>query len=278
MPQYKPCLSPEDIQTILEYAPFGVLAENCSGEVVWINHTLGWQLGIDPLATLGTLASDLPLQPMFGARGKRWFQVSDGSDDTLASRKLKCIEDILPDNSDEGIRVRYFLEAPDDQPVRLNNDLLRLLNKRQRLDPGTGLRDCAGIIEMLRSEVSRSRRYGNPLSVIVLEICFHREFGTVINHPSRILMLVSRLLQESTRWADRLGRSDEREFLLVLPETDAEAAAKLVEKIEHRLRESGDDLPSSIDTHFGVAEWTRGDDPTTLLNRAKSELAITASS
>ena len=269
-------LGQSELHDVLNYAPVGVLVEDCAGTIVWINHTLEWQLGVNSDSMVGVHTSELPLEPLPGARGKRVFRApyAYGSG---CIRYLKCIEDILPEYSDTGIRVRYFLETREERPPEFRNDLMRLLENRSSVDPTTGLRDQDGVIQILRSEVSRSRRYGNPLSVVVARILPQPQSGQVLHHRSKILTEAAGLFKNGTRWADSVGRCDEWEFLLVLPETTAASAAQLARKIEYNLESSDEETaPLRFDIRFGVAEWHRGDDETTMLSRARHAVIVAA--
>lgn len=269
-------LGQTELHDVLNYAPIGVLVEDCAGSIVWLNHTLEWQLGVTSDEVVGLHTSELPLEALPGARGKRMFKApyAYGSG---CIRYLKCIEDILPEYSDTGIRVRYFLESREEHPPEFRNDLVRLLENRSSIDATTGLRDQDGIIQTLRSEVSRTRRYGNPLSVVVARVIPQPQSGQVLHHPSKILSAAASLFKNGIRWADSVGRCDEWEFLLVLPETTAAAAAQLVHKIEQGLK-CADGEPNALrfDMRFGVAEWHRGDDETVLLSRAQHAVIVVA--
>ena len=190
------------------------------------------------------------------------------------ARHLKCIEDILPEYSETGIRVRYFLEAPEEQISPFRNDLLRMLvnrpNANRAGEAAAESKDPDCVLQRLRCEVSRSRRYGNPLSVIMVRIKPGPQSGPILYHPSKIIAAANRLLNDSTRWADSVGRTDHWEFLLVLPETTAVAAAQLVQKIEanfHILEAEAP--PARFSVQLGVADWHQGDDEWTLLRRAQ---------
>lgn len=257
---------------VLNYAPVGVLIEDCAGRIVWLNHTLEWQLGIVGNEVLGAHTSALPIEPLPGARGKRLFRTLRDVGCGLA-RNLKCIEDILPEYSQSGIRVRYFLEAhaQESQP-KSRNDRLSMLVDGPTVDRGTGLPNRHAITHTLSHEVSRSRRYGNPLSVVVVRIDTVRPSGVVLDHPSRLMAAASRLLKDGTRWADSVGRLDDWEFMLVLPETTGCAALQLVRKIEPRVEDAGTNGGVSFSVRFGVAEWRRGDDEGTLSRRARESV------
>lgn len=269
-------LGQTELHDVLNYAPIGVLVEDCGGRIVWLNHTLEWQLGVSCNSVVGAHTSELPLEPLPGARGKRMFRAPYAYGAGCV-RHLKCIEDILPEYSETGIRVRYFLEAREERPPEFRNDLMRLLENRSSVDPMTGLRDQEGILQTLRSEVSRSRRYENPLSIVVVRVLPQPQSGQVLHHPSKILSAAAGLLKNGTRWADSVGRCDQWEFLLVLPETTAAAAGQLVQKIEASIQCSDEDTSSlRFDARFGVAEWHRGDDEGTLLSRAQHAVVTTA--
>jgi GGDEF domain-containing protein len=81
----------------------------------------------------------------------------------------------------------------------------------------------------------------------------------------------ARLLKEHTRWTDIIGRWDGWEFLLVLPETNQEAATQLVGKLEGFL--SGEPTTGTeicFRARFGVTEWRRGDDALFMLKRVRA--------
>ena len=89
------------------------------------------------------------------------------------------------------------------------------------------------------------------------------------------LLQVARLLKDQLRWADLAGCTENRGFLLVLPETGPQAALKLADKLTQRLqalvREKLDGQP--LTSHYAVTAWRRNDNATTLLKRAAMALA-----
>jgi PleD family two-component response regulator len=89
------------------------------------------------------------------------------------------------------------------------------------------------------------------------------------------------MLNDQMRWADIIGRLSDSDFLLVLPETHAEAASDIAEKIRERFEIL--DVPevevdaNDIQVNFGVAEWQKGDDVGLLMMRAREMLGNTSS-
>jgi diguanylate cyclase (GGDEF)-like protein len=93
---------------------------------------------------------------------------------------------------------------------------------------------------------------------------------------SKVLLAISHMLNDQMRWADIIGRLSDDDFLLVLPETHADAASGIAEKIRERIEML--DVPelefehSDISVDFGVAEWQKGDDVGLLMMRARETL------
>jgi len=95
------------------------------------------------------------------------------------------------------------------------------------------------------------------------------------------MVAFSRMLRDQTRWPDIIGRWDERDFLLILPETPAEATTAFKGKILRQLDAfppiSGD-RGVACSAEFGIAAWRRGDDAQELVERAMDTLTVTTQS
>ena len=124
----------------------------------------------------------------------------------------------------------------------------------------------------LEAQVSRSRRYQNPLSVLMVRLECPQPAGQDIGEQG--LVRFSRLLRDQTRWPDIIGRWDQREFLLVLPETPVSATDALKDKVKQQV-ESAVEHPDdpACTALFGAAEWRKGDDAESLIERAEADLA-----
>lgn len=149
------------------------------------------------------------------------------------------------------------------------------------IDPGSGLLDRSTISQMLEVEVSRSRRYANPLSVIVAQVDVRRRdneppdesppesLGDAPNDPpddppDDPIVVLARIFQEQTRWADNIGRWDGATLFMLLPETNSEAVEALSLKLSQQVASVG----KGVQVQFGAASWQRGDDSALLTRRA----------
>ena len=126
-------------------------------------------------------------------------------------------------------------------------------------------------VQFLDYEVSRSRRYNNPLSLLKLSIVI---FNSDEFSKEEVNQDISETLRDELRWADMIGHSDEGDFLIVLPETPPEALTTLINKIDgaisSRLKHTYNALDYKVVT--GEAHWQKGDNSGTLLERARDDL------
>ncbi|MCH9699699.1 MAG: diguanylate cyclase [Gammaproteobacteria bacterium] len=122
-------------------------------------------------------------------------------------------------------------------------------------DSNTGLYNRRIILENLDSQVTRSRRYGNPLALLRLSISGN-EADTAIRMKS-----VAEQLKDRLRWADCLGTLDESTILIILPETCLEEAKELAAKLVNDRAIASD----GCTIQFGITAWQKGDDPARML-------------
>ncbi len=135
-----------------------------------------------------------------------------------------------------------------------------------RLDQASGVLNRRSIVQELSEEISRSRRYGNPLSAILL--FYPLSSGMEHKGKTALLQSVTTCLNGQLRWVDKLGRLDEDELLIVLPESDLTAAHQTWDKINTALQEMtvrreqlGNDYAAAI------TAWQKNDTQETLQQR-----------
>lgn len=256
---------------ILENAPLGILVLDNKGQVLSINKTLQSLLDIQEgqlSLNISSLSQDAkkclfdPQEvmhvPATSSRPARW---------------LKCWRQSLGEGLGD---VRFYADITSQQQAQeqLTEELaLYTLN-----DPLTSLPNRRALLQSLEPQISRSRRYENPLAVIILKIANLTQLDAIHGDSSadRVMMAVSQFLKDQMRWVDMIGRMDTDEFLLILPETTEAAAVELANKLQIRLAEvkitGADGQPISLEKHCGVAGWIKGDDTNKLLHRAYQSL------
>ena len=102
-------------------------------------------------------------------------------------------------------------------------------------DALTSLDNYRSLHTRLQQEVDRADRYNRPLSLIMLDIDYFKEYNDLHGHPSGNLILaqVATVLKQMSRASDIVARYGGEEFAIILPETNKANA----EIFGHRLRQ-----------------------------------------
>jgi diguanylate cyclase (GGDEF)-like protein len=154
--------------------------------------------------------------------------------------------------------------------VALENARLHDVVQRQAItDDLTGLVNRRRFIEALQAEVDRARRFHSPLAVILADLDNFKRVNDDFGHHGGDVVLRSfaELLRSHVRDLDVPGRIGGEEFAIVLPQTAAEDAAIVAERMRHSLTAVsvpvGDGRSVWVTSSFGVADLaseTSGDD------------------
>jgi diguanylate cyclase (GGDEF)-like protein len=101
------------------------------------------------------------------------------------------------------------------------------------IDRLTGVPNRPAILAALFAEVERADRYDRSLAVAFVDIDLFKSVNDTYGHAAgdTVLRGVANTLRANLRVADTVGRYGGEEFMVVLPETAAPAAAALAEKL-----------------------------------------------
>lgn len=112
-------------------------------------------------------------------------------------------------------------------------ELLQMLSKRAQIDGLTGLWNRAFFDKRMAEELTRSQRYGHPMSLAMVDLDFFKQVNDTYGHPvgDAVLQGVARILRRETRESDLVCRFGGEEFAIVMPETNPQAAVTLSERI-----------------------------------------------
>jgi diguanylate cyclase (GGDEF)-like protein len=136
-------------------------------------------------------------------------------------------------------------------------------------DPLTGLANHRQLIHALESEIKRSRRTSQPLSVVLLDLDGLKQINDRYGHLAGSLAIrrVAEALLGSCRATDTAARFGGDEFALVLPETGEAAAWHVARGVVDRLATDAEKPNLSISA--GVAVYPgHGETVEALLNAA----------
>jgi diguanylate cyclase (GGDEF)-like protein len=107
------------------------------------------------------------------------------------------------------------------------------IEKMATTDGLTGLFNHRVFQEKLSGELERSARSGKPVSLLLTDIDFFKKINDTYGHPvgDQVLKGVSGIIRETVRTVDIPARYGGEEFAIVLPETDAEGAFQIAERL-----------------------------------------------
>jgi len=147
--------------------------------------------------------------------------------------------------------------------------------ERAFIDDVTEVYNARYLLSTTHNEIQRAARYGNPLSVLFLDLdrfkLVNDKYGHLIG--SDTLRALSRLLADAVRQVDTLARYGGDEFTILLVDTDHEEALQIAERIrrlvEDHIFEAGPDGPLRLSISIGVATCPgHGETRETLLDAA----------
>ena len=141
----------------------------------------------------------------------------------------------------------------------------------------TGLYNRRAYEDRLAEEFARWTRHGSPLSVVVWDLDHFKRINDQFGHPAgdKVLRVLGRILREGLRASDFSARYGGEEFVSLLPETGAEAALSLADKIRETV--GGSDFKGggghvSVTLSAGITQASEADSPEVLIKRADQAL------
>ncbi|MCM2129892.1 diguanylate cyclase [Larsenimonas rhizosphaerae] len=177
---------------------------------------------------------------MPGCSGPELAQVLRLDDDWL---KVPII--YLSAETDQDRRTVALRQAGDDflakpisdldliNAVKVRSQRSRQLSEALERDGLTGLMKHAALKEQLDIEVSRAQRSGEPASVVMIDIDHFKSVNDTYGHATGdyVIRLLANLLRRRLRKVDTVGRYGGEEFVAILPNCDAENAARIFNEI-----------------------------------------------
>ena len=121
-----------------------------------------------------------------------------------------------------------------------NARLLRELETLSRTDALTGAQNRRAFDDALKTEVERSKRYGYPLSVILLDLDHFKAINDQYGHPvgDAVLKQFAGVARGAFRESDVVYRYGGEEFAVLLPHTPLEGALIAARRVVKAAAES----------------------------------------
>lgn len=257
-------LGSSDTRDFFEGFPYPLVLMQRDGKLIAANRVFMGSCGKAGLE--GADIRQLALSP-----GAGWQQVAmslpDGNIISMRAQALAVGEDAL------------IVFAPQSQDGASGEvaDLRRRLSQLERLvatDRLTGCWNRAHLDRMIELELSRSNRYQQPLSLLMLDIDHFKLINDRHGHQSGDLVLqeLVRVVQLQIRKADLLFRWGGEEFIVMTPATGYRSAANVAEKIRMAVANQSFPAVGSVTVSIGVAEHLPDEDAPDLFRRVDAAL------
>lgn len=129
------------------------------------------------------------------------------------------------------------------------------LERQAHTDYLTEVSNRRYFMEQAELELSRSVRYSNSLSVLMMDIDFFKRINDSYGHKigDAVLKKLAEICRETLREVDIIGRIGGEEFAVLLPETGTVEAAEAAERLRQSLANAQVPLENNLFLQFTVS-------------------------
>lgn len=160
-------------------------------------------------------------------------------DSAVESMKAGAVDYITKPLNTDQIRlvVKKNIERRNFQRLASEREFYKILSS---IDGLTELYNYRYFHQHLQMELEREKRYGRPLSLVMLDIDNFKDYNDRYGHPVGDLVLknLASILKNTTRGCDVICRYGGEEFTIILPETGKEEASIVCERIRQEVEKT----------------------------------------
>jgi diguanylate cyclase (GGDEF)-like protein len=135
-------------------------------------------------------------------------------------------------------------------------------HKKAYEDELTGLSNYRHFLETIKNAFQRSKRYGHPLSLAIMDIDHFKDYNDNFGHlaGNYILSKIGAMIRNNFRELDIRARYGGEEFVVVISEADIEKSYKIAEKFrqhccEELRPEKDEKINQNVTISIGVASY-----------------------
>lgn len=132
----------------------------------------------------------------------------------------------------------YFLGRKSDDVTVESETVKDALNKMAHTDALTNIHNARYLHDQLLIEMESAKRYQTPLACLMIDIDDFKAINDTYGHPFGDVVLadIAKILRQSVRQIDIVGRLGGEEFLVVMPHTATASAVPVAERIRQAVQ------------------------------------------
>lgn len=156
--------------------------------------------------------------------------------------------------------------------------MLEQLRKLATTDGLTKLYNSRHFYSQLTKEVDRTIRYNPPLSLLLLDIDHFKRYNDTYGHleGDKVLVRLAQIIESCLRKLDTAYRYGGEEFTVILPETSAEEAETVAQRIRVTVEEERffprPEEEVQVTVSIGVTQYQASEELTTFIKRADTAM------
>ena len=288
----------EKLNKLVNTLPFPVFYKDANSVYQHCNDIFAKTiLGINKDQIIGRTLYDLPEQipnKLAALYNTRDVNLINNPGTQFYEAKVKCADGIIRDymfhkatlcdlsGNITGI-VGAMLDTTESRKIQQEHEILIKelekancnLNQVTMMDSLTAIYNRRYISKHLPEALSQAKRYGYPLSIIMLDIDHFKQINDNFGHPygDTVLQRISKTMKDIIRDSDFLARYGGEEFLIIMPHSKIDNALIYANRIRKSIGSLEWDKENfNITISGGIAEYNMKESETTLLNRADAFL------
>ena len=153
--------------------------------------------------------------------------------------------------------ITFLEHAVKELSVSLDNARIhRKVNELSLTDELTGLYNRRKMDEVIELEFNKAKRYGNSLSIMILDIDHFKRINDFYGHKTGDIVLskIGGILNRNIRTIDTAVRYGGEEFVIILPQTDFNGAVISAKKIKNLIRKQNfTQIQGEVTVSIGIA-------------------------
>jgi diguanylate cyclase (GGDEF)-like protein len=198
-------------------------------------------------------------------------KISDWIETAATDNQTSRIVVMRPDTSEDAEESTFVLtvkHVPGKNEWLMSfADVTHLENEKQLYrilslqDPLTKIYNRKKFFDELDKEVERVNRYGQKLSLIMMDADYFKNINDIYGHTvgDKVLIELTDIIRKGIRKTDVLARYGGEEFAVLMPGTDAEGAFEIADRLRQSIASHEFPICKTVTCSFGVAGFSEND-------------------